>query len=111
MGIEMGGVGGENHPAARGDDADGLKPRRVDAEMMERETWRQLGIAVMEADATLIDLAHQTDDVVDGIGLAERAMRHVAPGGIGHLAVLEMEMRFREEVEIADVVVVEMRQD
>ena len=38
-------------------------------------------------------------------------MAHVAAGGIGHLAVLEVEGRARKDLEVADVVVVQMGDD
>ena len=38
-------------------------------------------------------------------------MRHVAPGGVRHLAILQVEARLWEEIEIADVVVVQMGDD
>ena len=50
-------------------------------------------------------------DVLDLEGMRQPRISHVAPGGIGQLALLKMEARVRKPVEIAGMVVMQMGED
>src|SRR5690242_8809127 len=107
----MRGIRSQHDPAAPRPDANHLQPHGVAADMVQGEAGCELRIAVMEADAPAIDLAHQSDDILDTVGLAEGRLRHMAAGGVTHLLVLDVEARPRKAIDIADMVVVEVRHD
>ena len=65
----------------------------------------------MEGDALAIDVAHHRRDMLDRKRMPQHAIAHAAPGRVAHLAVLQMEPRVGEAIEIAGVVVMQMRDD
>jgi len=75
---------------------------------MHRQAGRKLGVAVVEHHAPRIIQPHDPADVLDLERMRQPRIVHVAPGGIGQLALLQMEPRFRKTVEIADMVVMQM---
>ena len=78
---------------------------------MEQNPWRQISIAVVEDDALGEDVAHHADHVVDLERRLDLGVEHVAPGGEGHFTILQVKIRFRELVKIADVVVMKVGDD
>ena len=83
-----------------------MAARRVNA-----DAGRELGVAVIEQDAPRIVQPHDAADVLDLEGMRQPRIAHVAPGGVGQLALLEMKARVRKAVEIADMVVMQMGED
>ena len=65
----------------------------------------------MKGDALAIDVTHHQRDVLDRKRMPEHAGAHAAPGGVAHLAILQMEPRMGETVEIAGVIVMQMGDD
>lgn len=76
---------------------------------MQRDSGRNLAVAIMEGDALVIDVAHHQRDIFGREGMPQQPVAHAAAGGIGHLAVLQMETGIRKAIQIAGVVVVQMR--
>ena len=105
------GVGGEDHPAAGGVDAqDGLPPR-VSADQQVLEPRRQRGVAFVEHHALRVDEIDQRLDILGMIGGAEGRVRHVAPGDVDHLLVLDVEARLGIVLQRADMIEMRVRQD
>ena len=71
----------------------------------------ELVVAVVERDPAAVHLAHHTGDVLDVERHAQARVAHVAPGRVRHLAVLQVETGAREDLEVADVVVVHVGDD
>ena len=65
----------------------------------------------MEGDALAIDMAHHQRDMFDRERMPQQAVAHAAPGRVAHLAILQMEPRIGEAIEIAGVVVMQMGDD
>ena len=80
------------------------------AGVMQADTRRKLDLAAIHLDATLEVQPHHADHVLDLEAVAEFRVAHVRPGDEAHLALLQMKARDREFVEIADMVVMQMRQ-
>ena len=111
MSIEVRRVGREHHvPAARGD-ADALQPLGVAADTVDGHARRDLVVAVVKRDAAREYPLHHARDIVRFERVADHVMAHVAPGRILHLRVLKMEARVVEQLCIAAVVVMHMRDD
>ncbi len=81
------------------------------ADAVQREARRELRVAVVKAHASLVHFAHHGGHLVHLVGVAEEALSHVATGRVSHLLVLQMEARRGKKAEVADVVVVQMRDD
>ena len=65
----------------------------------------------MEDDATAVDGVDEGGHVVRGEGVTLVGPRHVPPGGVGHLPVLDVEAGVGKVLDAARVVVVEVRED
>ena len=81
------------------------------ADPMQRDAGRDLAIAVMKGDALAVDVTHHQRHVIRRERMPQCAVAHAAPGGVAHLAVLQMKPRVGEAVEIAGVVVMQMGDD
>jgi hypothetical protein len=78
---------------------------------MQREARRDLHFARMHLHPALEVEPHHADHVLDVEAVADARIAHVLAGGVGHLALLQVEARVRELVEVADMVVVHVGQD
>ena len=78
---------------------------------MHRHARRDLAIAGMKGDALAVDVAHHQRDVLDRKRMPQHAKAHAAPGGVAHLAILQMKPRVRKAIEIAGMVVMQMGDD
>ena len=81
------------------------------ADPVHGHVGRDLAFAGVEGDALAIDVAHHLRDMLDREGMTQESVAHAAPGRIGHLAILQVEARVGETVEIAGVVVMQMGDD
>ena len=81
------------------------------ADRVQRHARRKLRVAVVEHHALGIIQPHDAAHVLDLERMGQARIAHVAPGGVGQLALLEMKPRFRKAVEIADMVVMQMGED
>lgn len=109
--VEMRGVGGQDDPSAARPDAGALQAGGMAAEAVHGEAGREFIIAVVEDGSFRIDVTDHLQDVFEVERRAEFAMGHQAAGGEGHFAILKMKAGDGKAVEIAGVVVVEMRDD
>src|SRR5687768_4689197 len=78
---------------------------------MQRDARRQLCVTVVELHAPVVDAPHHANYVLRLERAAEALVAHVAPGGIAHLELLQVEAGARKQLEVADVVVVQVRDD
>ena len=99
----------QHHRPARGLDPHHLQAVGMAADAMHGHPGRDLAFAGMEGDAVAIDMPHHGRDVLDRERMPQHAVAHAAPGGVAHLAILQMKARIGEAVEIAGVVVMQMR--
>ena len=111
IGVVMRGIGRQHHRPARGLDLDHLQAVGMAADTMHGDAGRDLAVAGIEIDALAIDMAHHLRDVLDRERMSQQSVAHAASRRVSHLALLEMEARVREAVEIAGVVVMQMRHD
>ena len=65
----------------------------------------------MEGDALAEDVAHHQRHMLHRKRMPQRAKAHAAPGGVAHLAILQMKPRVRKQIEIAGMVVMQMGDD
>lgn len=56
-------------------------------------------------------MAHHLRDVLDRERMSQQSVAHAAAGRVSHLALLKMEARVRKTIEIAGMVVMQMRHD
>jgi hypothetical protein len=111
VGIEMDCVRGHHHPAAPRVHAHELQAVAVAADQVQADPRGEFVVAVVERHAPAIDLPHHAHDVLDVERHPQPRVAHVASGGIRHLPVLEMKAGAREDLEVADVIVMQMRDD
>ena len=111
VGIEVGGVGCEHDVAALRLHADRLQALGVAADLVHGDAGRDLVDAVVEDDAAVEHLAHHGDDVLLLERPLEVGVAHAAPGGVGHLGVLQMIARARKQIVVAGVVVMQVADD
>ncbi len=111
MRVEVRGVGRQHDRAAPGLHAHALQALGVAADMMDGDSRHDLVLAVVEGDAAGKDLAHHRDHVVDLERQAQRRVAHAAPGGVGHLAILQVIARAGKQIVVADVIVVHVADD
>src|SRR4030088_228767 len=78
---------------------------------MQRHARRDLAIAVVESNPFAEDVADHHRDVLHRKRMSQRAEANAAPGGVAHLAVLQMKPRLGKAVEIAGVVEMQMGDD
>ena len=78
------------------------------ADRVNRQARRKLRVAVVEHHAPGVIQPHNPADIFDLERMGQARILHIAPGGIGQFALLEMKPRFRKAVEIADMVVMQM---
>ena len=109
--VVMRGVRRQHHRPARGLDPHHLQAVGMAADAMHRHAGRDLAIAGMKGDALAIDMAHHQRDMLDRKRMPQRAEAHAAPGGIAHLAFLQMKPRVGKAIEIAGMVVMQMGDD
>ncbi len=103
------GVRRQHHGTPGGLDPHHLQPIGMTADAVQRHPRRDLAVAVMKSDALVEDVAHHLRDVLGRKRMAQHAVTHAAPGGVAHLAVLQMKPRVGKAIEIAGVIVVQMR--
>jgi hypothetical protein len=78
---------------------------------MHGHARHDLVLAVVKRGAPRKNLTHHGDDVVGLERHAQYLVAHAAAGRIGHLAILQVIARLREQVVIAAMVVVQMADD
>ncbi len=83
-----------------------MAARRVNA-----DAGREFGVAVIEQDSARIVQPHDAADVFDLEGMRQPGVTHVFSGRVGEFTLLEMKSRAGKAVEVADMVVVQMRED
>ncbi|MNT16323.1 hypothetical protein D3C72_1514190 [compost metagenome] len=105
------GVGRQHHPPARGVHAHHLQAGRVAADAVELQPRRQRRVAVMEAHAPGVHLAHHRLDVVHREKMPHRFEAHVAAGGVVHFGLLQVDAGVGVGLDIAGMVVVQVGQD
>jgi hypothetical protein len=98
-------------PVAMRRDAHHLQAVRMAANMMHADAVGDLGVAAVERDPVGINGAHHAHDILYLESVTHARVTHVAPGRKAHLAVLQMKARTREEIEIAGLIVVQVRDD
>ena len=111
MGVEVGRVGGQHDVAPPRAHPHALQAPRVTADAVDADARRHLLRSVVEDHAAGEDLAHHRHHVFDLEGPADHLVTHAAPGGVRHLAVLQVVSRARKEVVVAGVVVVQVGDD
>ncbi len=79
------------------------------ADQVQRDAGKELGVAAMEAHAAGVDAAHHAHHVFHLESAAEAVVAHVAAGRVRHLELLHVQQGRREKIEVADVVVVQVR--
>ena len=97
-------IGRQHDPAAAGVDAHELHARRMPADRMQCDAWREL-CHVVEFGALRKIEPHHPDHVFDLERTGEKRMAHVAAGRVVQFHLLQVELRARKPVKIADVVV------
>ena len=97
--------------AAPGFHPHALQALGVAADMVDGDARLDLILAVVKGGAPGEHLAHHGDDVVDFERQLQRRMAHAAAGSIGHLDVLQVIVRPREKIVIADMVVMQVADD
>ena len=75
---------------------------------MQRHARRNFALAGMKGDALAEDVTHHQRDMFNRKRMPQRPETHAAPGGIVHLAILQVKTRIRKQVEIAGVIVMQM---
>ena len=78
---------------------------------MDRHPRRDLAIPVVEHDPARIDVADETGHVVDLVHVTEEGVAHIAPSRERRLLVLDVQRGGREQVGVAEMIVVEVRDD
>jgi hypothetical protein len=81
------------------------------ADAMHRHTGRNLAVAGMKGNALAIDMADHLRDMLHRKRMPQDPVAHAAPGRIAHLPILQMEARTGKAVEIAGVIIVQVRDD
>ena len=88
-----------------------LHSRRVAADRVQSDPRRQLDGPAVEPDPPGEVQPHEAHHILDLERAGEVRMAHVVPGRVVQLDFLQMELRRRETVEGADMVVMHMGQD
>src|ERR1700722_17872671 len=65
----------------------------------------------MKSDALAVDVTHHQRDMLHRKWVPQHTMAHAAPGGVAHLAILQMKSGARKAIEIAGMIVMQMRDD
>ena len=78
------------------------------ADAMQRHAGRHLAVAGVKGHPLAEDVADHQRDMLHREGMTQHAVAHAAPGGVAHLAVLQMKSRIGKQLEIAGVVIVQM---
>lgn len=107
--VEVRGIGCENDPAAAGPDAGALQAGGMPADAMQGEAGSEFIIAIVKDGALGVDVADHLENVFKIEGGAKLAMAHRAARGESHFAILQMKTSKRKAIEIASVVVMEVR--
>ena len=81
------------------------------ADQVQRYPRREFHVAVVKDDPSGIDVAHHLHYLIRLVGGGEKAVRHVAPRRIHHFLILQVKARFGKEIEVADVIVMQVRDD
>ena len=104
-------VAREHHPTAARAHAHRLDPHRVATDVMNAHAGSDFRVARLERDSPPVDVAYHGDDMVRRVGAIEVSVRHARPRRELHLLLLQVEARFREVIERAGVVEVQMGDD
>ena len=111
IGVVVTRVGRQDEPADSRPDAHCLQPSGVTTNVMYRQARGDLRVAVMELHAPRVDVADHGHDFIDLVRMREKIDGHVAPRGVGQFAILQMKTRSWKQVEIANMIVMKMRDD
>ena len=109
--VEMRGIGRDDDPAAARPNPRDLQARRMTADAVQGQPRHKLGVAIVEDSFVGIDVPQHHLNIFKVERAAKHLVAHVAAGRIGHVAILEMKARARQTVEIAGVIVMQMRDD
>ncbi len=104
-------VGSDDHPAAFRVHAHELQSRRMAWCGVQLDSREWIVAPVVQRYALGVVQPHDADHVIDLEGVGELVEAHVPSDRVVQLRLLQMEMRAREAVEVADMVVVQMGQD
>src|SRR5207245_4091974 len=86
-----------------------LQSVRVAAHMMHGDTRNDLGISIVELHLRAVNQAHHRKYSLQIVGMRKERLGHVTTRRKRHLALLEMKTCTRKQVQIARVVVMQMR--
>src|SRR5689334_1835248 len=109
--IEMTDVGGEHDKASARPDADELQTGRMSARRMDGQSGSNLGVPIVEKYPAGIVQPHDAADILDLERMRQPWILHIASGRVGKFALLKVKSRIRESIEIAGMIVMQMRQD
>ncbi len=111
VGVIMRSIRRQHHRSPRGFDPHHLQAVGMAADPMQRDAGRDLAVAGMERHPLAEDMAHHQRDMLHRKRMPQRPKTHAAPGGVAHLAILQMKSRVRKQIEIAGVVIMQMSDD
>src|SRR6266851_9994759 len=109
--VVMARIGGKHDVTALRVHPRDLKAGRMARREMQGKARREFHVAVVHLEAALEVHPHHTDHVFLLEAVTEIPVAHEAAGREGHLALLDMEARMAKLAEVADVVVVQMRDE
>src|SRR6201996_8103687 len=111
IGKEMRRIGCQHYRPARGIDAHHLQAVGMSADPMHGHARSHFAVAGIEGDALAIDVTPHLRHVLDRKRMPQQPVAHAAAGRIGHFALLQVKARIGKAVEIAGMVVMQMRDD
>ena len=111
VGVVMRCIGGQHDRPARRLDPHHLEAVGMAADPMQRHSGRNFAFVGMKRDALAEHVAHHQGHMLHRERMPQRSETHAPPGGVAHLAILQVKPRVRKQIKIAGVVVMQMGND
>jgi hypothetical protein len=109
MFVIMSDIRGDDHPAAGGMHAQELQTRRMAGRGMQLKSRHQFVTAVVQPDPARVVEAYDSDHVFHFERVGEMPVAHVTADRVMQLRLLEVELGGREAMEVADMIVMQVR--